>query len=135
MKIALISLITLLLLMTACKKESLPLPEAPDVINGCRINPQYDDSVVVYGKAPALVEGSGFRFGENESLKEHKNAGWCGTPPITYGDFKGTYSVNDSIIAAAVGYWGGTTGYTRKLLSPDQESLTFKLLNVVYIPG
>lgn len=133
MKTAIISFITLLLIFTACKKENQPIIEAPEGLIGCWINPQYTDSVVVFEKAPALTESYGFRFKDNDSLIERKNAGWCGTPPITYGDFNGTYSFNDSIIDASVFYSGGSTRYTWKLLSLDNESLTLKLLNVVYI--
>jgi hypothetical protein len=133
MKTAFISFISLLLILTACKKETQPYLEAPEGLFGCWINPQYSDSVVVYEKAPALIEGYGIKFRDNDSLIERKNAGWCGTPPITYSDFNGTYTVNDSIITASVGYWGGTTGYTWKLLSLSRRSLKLKLLNVVYI--
>lgn len=132
MKMAIISFITLLFILTSCEKENQTINQTPGSLIGCWINPQYNDSIVIYEKAPALIEGYGFNFKYNDSLIERKNAGWCGTPPITFGDFDGTYSVNDSIITASVGYWGGTTGYTWKLLSLDNESLTLKLLNVVY---
>ncbi len=133
MKKAILSCITLLIIVAACKKEIQPIIPPPEGLIGCWINPQYTDSVVVYEKAPDLIEGYGIKFRDNDSLIERKNAGWCGTPPIYLADFNGTYSVHDSIINASVGYWGGTTGYTWKLLSLDNNSLTLKLLNVVYI--
>lgn len=58
---------------------------------------------------------------------ERKNAGWCGTPPITYADFEGTWvALSDSLLEVTVGYWGGTITYQMRVISLDNEQLTIR---------
>ena len=45
----------------------------------------------------------GFIIGEDGSFTERKNTGWCGTPPITYGNFEGSWTaVSDSLLDIVV---------------------------------
>ena len=35
--------------------------------------------------------------------------GWCGTPPISYGNYDGTWKIeDDSKLTITYEYWGGT---------------------------
>lgn len=61
---------------------------------------------------------------------ERKNAGWCGTPPITYGDFDGTWMEDeDGFIYITSEYWGGTQDLTFKLISVDEAHLVLEIIN------
>ena len=62
----------------------------------------------------------------------NKNAGWCGTPPISYADFEGTWKKSDSTISITVGYWGGLLDYQWKIVSIDNKSLTIVKLQEEY---
>ncbi len=122
----------LTLWLVSCEKEKEPVDTIPADLTGFWINPQYSDSLVIYERADAFNDGPGIYFLSNGSLVEHKNAGFCGTPPITYADYNGSYTVNDSVISASVGYWGGTSDYKWKLISLSREELTLKLMSVAF---
>lgn len=71
----------------------------------------------------------GFTLRENGDFIEHKNAGWCGTPPITYAEYEGSwFAVSDSLLEVTVGYWGGTMTYQMRIVSLDEEQLSIRFL-------
>lgn len=108
----------------ACEKNNENLASGPDQLIGSWFNPQSNDSIVTYERSEGLVENDyGFSFNEDNTFIERKNAGWCGTPPISYADFDGTWTNKDSIIEINVDYWGGTADYTWKMVSVDETTL------------
>ena len=51
----------------------------------------------------------GIAFGDDGTLTVRQNEGWCGTPPITYSNFKGSWEMlSDSTARLEYEYWGGT---------------------------
>ncbi|MCK4747370.1 MAG: hypothetical protein KAT15_10055 [Bacteroidales bacterium] len=71
----------------------------------------------------------GFTIKDDGSFVERKNAGWCGTPPISYDNFDGTWvALSDSLLEITVGYWGGTMTYQMRIVSLDQEQLRIRYL-------
>lgn len=65
-----------------------------------------------------------FGFKENGEFTERKNAGWCGTPPISYADFDGNWTINDSIVEINVEYWGGMAYYKWKIISLHEQQMS-----------
>ena len=114
------------LTLLSCEKENNTSGPLPGELPGCWINPQYNDSAVVYERAAEFNDGPGIIFRDDNTLIERKNAGWCGTPPVTIADYDGSYSVNDSVVSVTVGYWGGTTEYSLELVAVDADHLTVK---------
>jgi len=85
---------------------------------------------VVYERASDLVDNlPGICFKADGTLIQRKNAGWCGTPPITYGDFDGTWLLADDLLILNVNSWDGYYESSWELISVDEENLTIK-----YIP-
>jgi hypothetical protein len=76
----------------------------------------------------------GFSFKEGGIFVERKNAGWCGTPPVTYEDFEGTWNQTDSLIVITVGYWGGQMEYRWIIQSINRRSFTFYLESETPLP-
>ena len=71
----------------------------------------------------------GFRIAGDGSYVERKNAGWCGTPPITYGNFNGTWTaLSDSLLGITVGYWGGIMSYQLRILEVNESQLRIRYL-------
>lgn len=71
----------------------------------------------------------GFILREDGTFIEHKNAGWCGTPPITYAEYEGSWlALSDSLLEVTVGYWGGTMTYQMRIVSLDEEQLSIRYL-------
>ncbi len=71
----------------------------------------------------------GFSIKEDGTFLERKNAGWCGTPPISFENFEGTWSaLSDSLLQITVGYWGGTMSYQIRIVSLAKETLRIRYL-------
>ena len=110
--------------MIACEKSNENLAANPDQLVGSWFNPQHNDSIITFERSEGLVENEYcFSFNEDMTFIERKNAGGCGTPPISYADFDGTWTKNDSIIEITVDYWGGTADYTWKMVTIDETAL------------
>lgn len=51
----------------------------------------------------------GMQFLQNGKLIVRQNSGWCGTPPISYTNYAGTWKKNgDTTIELIYPFWGGT---------------------------
>lgn len=71
----------------------------------------------------------GFWFREDGYFRERKNAGWCGTPPIYYDNFDGSWApLNDTLIDITVAYWGGTMTYQMWIVSLEGDRLSVRYL-------
>jgi hypothetical protein len=96
-----------------------------DLLVGSWINEQRKDTLKTYDRADNLKDKEyGFIFRSDGIFIERKNAGWCGTPPISYEDFEGTWIKNDSIISITAGFWGGLAAYQWKIILIDKSNLT-----------
>jgi hypothetical protein len=112
----------------SCEKNN-DLVKYPDSLIGNWINPRYSDSIVIFEKSADLKNNEyGLSFKQAGIFVERKNSGWCGTPPISYADYEGTWIKNDSIISITVGYWGGSADYNWKVVSINNGKL--KIINV-----
>jgi len=123
----------------ACEKNIVTVNEGAGIDTGKLIgnwtHPQYNDSTITYEKSTKLPDNEyGFSFKTDNIFLEHKNTGWCGTPPVAYGDYEGTWTKNDSILDVSVGYWGGTEDFKCKIMSVDQHHLTLFTVAVEYHP-
>ena len=111
-------------LFVACEKENGSVNTGTEYLLGYWINPQYKDSIIVFERSANLVENNyGFSFKPDHIFIERKNSGWCGTPPISYSDFDGTWEKNNSDLIINVGYWGGSLEYKWKIVSVNKDYL------------
>ena len=130
-----ISLITLIIGLTliACEKEKDQINTDTNKLIGSWINPHYNDTLVTFERFNRLKDNAyGFSIKYDNKFIERKNSGWCGTPPISYSDYEGNWTQNDSIISITVGYWGGIVDYKWKIVSIDENNLTIISLENVY---
>lgn len=122
----------LLLAVWSCEKQA-PDPEKlgeNSGIVGTWVEGGTDGDVTLLQRAMELdPERYGFIIHEEGGFTEHKNSGWCGTPPISYGYFEGTWeAVSDSLMEITVGYWGGTMTYQIRIVSLEEEALRIRYL-------
>lgn len=104
-----------------------------DNLTGYWVNRQVSDTTITFQRSAGLKDNDyGIAFKDDGTFTERKNAGWCGTPPITYSDFEGTWTKNDSIVNITVGYWGGSVDYQWKVIRLDNKELIIKLLMEEY---
>jgi len=118
--------------LLSCEKdhpEAGILGENAGVV-GTWVEDEYNDELLWLKRSAELDPSRyGFTIRENGEFIERKNAGWCGTPPITYADFEGTWEAfSDSLLDITVGYWGGTMTYQIRIVSLDQEKLAVRYL-------
>ena len=120
-------------LMTGCERQEPNLEGFDDII-GCWANPVYEYdiypiAVICYQRVKTLPANSpSIKFLNDGTLIERKNIGWCGTPPITYGDFSGNWQVeNDNDIKIDVAYWGGVEQKTWKIVNVTNTSLSIEI--------
>jgi hypothetical protein len=111
--------------LIACEENTDPVIDDSDLLIGYWTNPVGIDTLLKYERAVGLKEDAySFGFKGGHTFVERKNAGWCGTPPVTFDDYQGTWARHDSLIDIDVPYWGGTAHYQWKIISLDNSSLT-----------
>jgi hypothetical protein len=122
----------LAVLLISCEKdllESDALGENAGIVGTWIANGYEDDlTLLIRGEELDLLK-YGFIIKEDGTFLERKNAGWCGTPPITYDNFEGTWeALSDSLLDITVAYWGGTMTYQMRIKSLDAEELKIRYL-------
>jgi hypothetical protein len=120
--------ISLLIIISGCTKDNILIdPDNPLI--GIWSYSDYQDNTHIFSRNNELIDDHCYNFRSDGTLTERKNSGWCGTPPIAYADYPGTWTLlNDTLIQVDVGYWGGTMRY--KL---DIEYLDSRSLKTIYI--
>lgn len=115
--------IVLLILLFSCEKASLA-PE-PGELEGIWVQSDYDEDLTIFSKKNKLDDDKyGFKISDGGIFLEHKNSGWCGTPPISYADYEGTWKYeSDSVLIVDVGYWGGTMTYKMQIVELTANKL------------
>jgi hypothetical protein len=127
MKKALLT-VSLLIIIVACSKDNIQI-DPDNLLIGVWNYSDYSGNSAVYSRSNDFNDGPCYKFNSDGTMTERKNAGWCGTPPISYADYPGTWTIlDDTLIQISVGYWGGTIDY--KL---DIESIDSKILKVTLV--
>jgi hypothetical protein len=117
------------LFLYSCSKDEIKI-EPDNLLIGIWDYSDYQDNASIFTRSQEFVDNHCYRFNSDGTLTERKNSGWCGTPPISYADYPGTWNfLNDTLIQINVGYWGGSTSYRL-----DIESISSKSLKIVTIP-
>ena len=99
-------------------------------IVGTWVEESHEDEVTLLERAERLAADKyGFTIRGDGTFIERKNAGWCGTPPISYENFEGTWeALSDSLLEITVGYWGGTMSYQMRIVFLDGQYLRIRYL-------
>ena len=127
-------LIFSLIFLTSCDYDQDLKSENAELLIGNWISPLYIDSLVQYTRAEALkVDYSGISFKSENLLIERQNADRCGTPPISYANYNGTWSKTGDIIDISVDFWGGKVNRKWKVIAIDEKSLTIYPVKSDYI--
>ena len=103
-----------------------------DPMIGTWVYSDYDDAdgTISYEKVKSFKEDEpGIEFKASGKLIKRQNVGWCGTPPIQYGNNDGTWKqTSDSTITISYGYWGGTAEEDWQIVRVSDTKLTVKQL-------
>ena len=121
-------------LTVSCKKFTddpvKPKTYQASAFEGAYVSRILYDSLVVYQRTFAVKDDEyGITFKPNGVVIEHANSGFCGTPPVVYVNYTGTWSQQGAIVKATIPYQGGSSDLTWEIVSLTPTSLTVK-----YIP-
>lgn len=123
MKKVFLPIIFLSFLISGCSKENISI-DPDNLIIGIWNYSDYQDNTSIFTRNNEFINNHCYQFNSDGTLTERKNSGWCGTPPISYADYSGTWTIlNDKLIQINVGYWGGTTSYKLNIEAVDSKSL------------
>jgi len=125
----LINVLFLLSTILACQKENDLQMNANEPLIGFWANGEYNETDNTYTFSRVsdfLKNGYGFQFDYEKKFIERKNTGWCGTPPVSYDNFEGTWSTDPHNVFIEVPFWGGNAKYTWEVISVNLEKLVIK---------
>lgn len=112
----------------SCHKDEI-IVDSNNLMVGVWNHANYRGNVSGYSRQKDFVQGPGYQFNADGSLIERKISGWCATPPVSYADYDGNWTIlNDTLIQISSGYWGGTTTYTLDVESVTADSLKVRIL-------
>lgn len=127
-----LAFLIMMVLMVSCEKDSMvmeALGSNVGIVGTWVENVYKGDTLFLQRNGAFDKEKYGFTINDDGTFIEHKNAGWCGTPPITYDSFDGTWeAVSDSLIDITVAFWGGMMTYQIRIVSLDAEELAIRHL-------
>ncbi|OBX27254.1 hypothetical protein LX77_02780 [Gelidibacter algens] len=108
--------------------ESLQINES-DKLVGHWIKPVANDTELKLDRANALKKDAyGISF-LTESNCIERSSGWCGTPPLIFADFQGSWKRNDSIITITIDNgMNGLEAINWKIKTLDDQSLVIERL-------
>ena len=127
-----VAFLIVVVLLVSCEKDMMNMEALGSNVGivGTWVEEEYKGDTLYLDRSEAIdKEKYGFTIHEDGTFTEHKNAGWCGTPPISYDNFGGTWeAVSDSLLDITVAYWGGVMTYQMRIVSLDAEELAIRYL-------
>ena len=123
------SILVVLFLISCDKNENILLSPTEKAIAATWVYEGFDNGIYEYRRASRLAEDrEGWIFHANGKLTDRKNSGFCGTPPITYENYKGNWEVgNDSRVQVKSKSWAGDVNYKLEIVSVSTNRLFVKI--------
>ena len=124
MKKTFLSIVFLFSLLAACSMDDIQI-DPDNLLIGIWNYSEYQDNSLIFTRNDQFIDNLCYKFNSDGTMTERKYSGCCGTPPITYADYPGSWTIiNDTLVEITVGYWGGTTRYKLDIEKLDKNSLT-----------
>lgn len=118
-----------LLAFASCEKEETPYIDRNDELYiGYWKQTSYTDTTQKFMRTVDLANDAfGIGILADGRFLENKNSGWCGTPPIHYAQYQGTWleKGNDTLLIDTE-FWGGNMKYHIIIKSVDEEIMEAK---------
>ncbi len=124
MKKTCLPILFLMIMVAGCSKDEIKI-DPDNLLIGVWNYSEYRDNSSVFTRNDQFIDNHCYKFNSDGTMTERQNSGSCGTPPINYADYSGSWTIlNDTLIQITVGYWGGTTKYKLDIEQIDSHSLT-----------
>ena len=116
------------LLLNSCTKDEPKIDPEYSLI-GTWSNSGFEENAMVFIRSNEFTDNNCYRFNPDGTLIVRQNSGWCGTPPISYSNYPGSWMViNDTLIRVEASYWGGKTSYML-----DVEEVNLNTLRIITV--
>jgi len=125
-----IILILILLIAISCSKDSEQIENKSDhSVIGTWIHSSFNEDIRVLYRNNEFIDNYGVKFIENYELIEKRNSGFCGTPPISYAEFKGKWNeISEQIIEINIDFWEENLTYQIEIVSLTADTLKIKYI-------
>lgn len=117
----------LIFILLGCNKEDDLVIDKSNLLLGNWDSIKGKDGELTFKRVDALQANNyGVSFKE-DNIFVNRTSGWCGTPPLTYHDVKGTFISSDEIISIKSSDYMGN--YSWKIILLNNEKLIVKYLS------
>ncbi len=124
MKKTCLPILFLMIVVAGCSKDEIKI-DPDNLLIGVWNYSEYRDNSSVFTRNDQFIDNHCYKFNNDGTMTERQNSGFCGTPPISYADYSGSWTIlNDTLIQITVGYWGGTKKYKLDIEQIDTKTLT-----------
>jgi hypothetical protein len=114
-----------ILVVSSCNKDEIKIDPNNPII-GTWIYSNHNNNAVVFARSEKFINNIGYQFNSDGTLLERNISGWCATPPISFSDYQGRWSMlNETDIQLDVIYFDGLKSYKLNIKSVDPDSLRF----------
>jgi hypothetical protein len=114
----------------SCKKDEIKI-DYDNLLIGVWNYSDFKDDATIFTRSSDFIDNLCYKFNPDGTLIERKNSGFCGTPPVSYSDYPGSWkAINDTVIEINGIYWGGTTTYQLEIESLNTDTLKVVTLSV-----
>ncbi|MBI9073459.1 MAG: hypothetical protein JEY94_17790 [Melioribacteraceae bacterium] len=122
------NLLILLLSVILVQCDHTFIPEEIDSIVGVWVESTFEDDFLILVRKTKLDDNKpGIIFYEDGTLLERKNSGWCGTPPISYSNFEGSWEkIADNIYEIESTNWSGIITYKIEVVQVTEDYLKYR---------
>jgi hypothetical protein len=125
---SLLILILIFSLFSFCTKDEIKI-NPNDPLIGIWDFSEYQDNAIIFTRSQVFIDNYCYKFNSDGTLIERNIAGRCATPPVSYTDYRGRWTIlNDTLIHLDVNYFDISGTY--KL---DIEAVTLNSLKIIYI--
>jgi hypothetical protein len=118
------------LFFLACEEEEKPFIEMNDqLFIGYWMDAGYTDSTQLFRRKSDLAEDAySFAILTDGTFLENKNTSCCGTPPVVYGRYEGSWlEVSQDTLLVNTEFWGGSMQFLLIIRSVDDKEMEVRM--------
>jgi len=117
-----------ILLVIFCLNSFKPSNKKSNKLIGIWVRSEFGYLTAKYVKSDSLKENEpGFEFKEDGKLIIRQNIGWCGTPPVKYGNYNGTWHfISNNTLRLNHDNWRGKVERDLKIIKLTDKNIELK---------
>lgn len=116
-------------IMGSCSKNDIKI-DKDNLLIGTWIYSHSTVDAFVYSRAQDFTQTIGYRFNPDGTLTERNLAGFCATPPVSYSDYSGSWTIlKENLIQVNRTNYDGPKSYKLEIQSVTSHSLKVMQIN------